>query len=167
MKHRLMDLLRCTCGSSDLHIEDAITKRVSFTGTLGGIRCRERCSFRKAIVGDGFVTPSDCIECYGQEVVEGTIRCQCGREWPIMRGIPRFLPDHMAADFKKTQETFSYEWKMCRFGERNWGQDIEQRKELFLQAMGTDRERLKDKLILDAGCGSGVLSIEMAQSFGM
>jgi ubiquinone/menaquinone biosynthesis C-methylase UbiE/uncharacterized protein YbaR (Trm112 family) len=167
MKHRLIDLLRCSCGSSDLQIEGAVAERVPFAGTLTNVRCRERCSFRRAAVGDGSVTPSDCMECFGQEIVGGTIRCRCGRGWPIMQGIPRFLPDHMATDFEKTQETFSYEWRMFRFGERNWGQDIEHRKELFVKAMGADPERLRGKLILDAGCGSGLLSMEMAKSFGM
>lgn len=33
----------------------------------------------------------------------------------------------------KNQETFSLEWKNFRFGERNWGQDIEVRKKPFLK----------------------------------
>jgi ubiquinone/menaquinone biosynthesis C-methylase UbiE len=56
---------------------------------------------------------------------------------------------------------------MFRFGERNWGQDIEFRKNLFLKGMGRTPEELKGKLIFDAGCGSGLLSMEMAKSFGM
>jgi ubiquinone/menaquinone biosynthesis C-methylase UbiE len=82
-------------------------------------------------------------------------------------GIPRFIPESLARDFKKTQETFSFEWKMFRFGERNWGQDIETRKGLFLKGMNVSVEQLKGKTILDAGCGSGLLSMEMAKSLGM
>jgi ubiquinone/menaquinone biosynthesis C-methylase UbiE len=56
---------------------------------------------------------------------------------------------------------------MFRFGERNWGQDIEYRKQLFCRAMGVKPEDLHGKLILDAGCGSGLLSMELAKSFRM
>jgi ubiquinone/menaquinone biosynthesis C-methylase UbiE len=73
----------------------------------------------------------------------------------------------MSEDIKRTQATFSYEWKMFRFGERNWGQDISFRKQLFLRGMGVDPSDMRGKLIFDAGCGSGALSIEMAKSLGM
>jgi ubiquinone/menaquinone biosynthesis C-methylase UbiE len=73
----------------------------------------------------------------------------------------------MAADIKRTQATFSYEWKMFRFGERNWGQTISFRRDQFLRGMAKGSAELKDKTMFDAGCGSGLLSIEMAKSFGM
>ena len=111
--------------------------------------------------------PSDCTECYASEITAGKLFCDQGHEWPIVDGIPRFIPESLARDFKKTQETFSFEWKMFRFGERNWGQDIETRKGLFLKGMNVSVEQLKGKTILDAGCGSGLLSMEMAKSLGM
>jgi len=56
---------------------------------------------------------------------------------------------------------------MFRFGDRDWGQDISSRKRLFLQGMGFDSDECHGRLILDTGCGSGLLSIEMAKSLGM
>jgi len=129
------------------------------------VKCSNICALRNRSASE--VTPSDCNECYTREVDTGTVSCVCGKSYPIVRGIPRFLPDDLAADLKKAQETFSYEWKMFRFGERNWGQDIEYRKGLFLDAMGATPQELRGKIILDAGCGSGLLSMEMAKSFGM
>jgi SAM-dependent methyltransferase len=73
----------------------------------------------------------------------------------------------MSANLKRIQATFSFEWKMFRFGERNWGQDISHRRSLFLKAFDRNPQDLKSKLIFDAGCGSGLLSIEMARTFGM
>jgi ubiquinone/menaquinone biosynthesis C-methylase UbiE len=73
----------------------------------------------------------------------------------------------MAEDLKKTQATFSSEWKMFRFGERNWGQTISFRKDQFLSGMAVAPGDLKNKLMFDAGCGSGLLSIELAKSFGI
>jgi ubiquinone/menaquinone biosynthesis C-methylase UbiE/uncharacterized protein YbaR (Trm112 family) len=160
-----MDLLQCSCGRSNLAVSGAVERNVPFNDSLRQVKCSKTCAFRNRPINT--VTPADCNECYSHEVETATISCVCGKTHPIVRGIPRFLPDDLAADLKKAQETFSYEWKMFRFGERNWGQDIEHRKGLFLDAMGASPEELRGKLILDAGCGSGLLSMEMAKSFGM
>ena len=40
-------------------------------------------------------------------------------------------------------------------------------KSLFLSALGVESAELKNKVIFDAGCGSGLLSMEMAESFGL
>ena len=165
MKYRLMDVLQCSCGRTNLTVSGAVEQKVSFNDSLQKVKCSNTCALRQRAASE--VTPADCNECYTREVQTGTISCVCGKTYPIVRGIPRFLPDDLAADLKKAQETFSYEWKMFRFGERNWGQDIEHRKGLFLDAMGASPEDLRGKLILDAGCGSGLLSMEMAKSFGM
>jgi len=165
MKYRLVDLLQCSCGRNNLSVNGAVERSVPFNDSLRQVKCSNTCALRKRSANA--VTPADCDECYTREVDTGTISCVCGKTYPIVRGIPRFLPDNLAADLKKAQETFSYEWKMFRFGERNWGQDIEHRKSLFLDAMGASPEDLRGKLILDAGCGSGLLSMEMAKSFGM
>jgi ubiquinone/menaquinone biosynthesis C-methylase UbiE/uncharacterized protein YbaR (Trm112 family) len=165
MKYRLMDLLQCSCGRTNLAVSGAVERTVPFNDSLRQVKCANSCAFRRRPASA--VTPADCNECYSREVETATISCVCGKTYPVVRGIPRFLPDDLAADLKKAQETFSYEWKMFRFGERNWGQDIEHRKGLFLDAMGASPEELRGKLILDAGCGSGLLSMEMAKSFGM
>lgn len=165
MKHRLVDLLQCECGKTGFTVEQSVTQSTAFSDTLASVRCDRQCAFKNTAVDQ--VTPADCAACYAVELLEGTIRCVCGRKWPILDGIPRFLPDTMPEDIKRIQAAFSYEWKMFRFGERNWGQDILLRKEIFLRGMALGPEDLKGKLIFDAGCGSGVLSIEMAKSFGM
>jgi uncharacterized protein YbaR (Trm112 family)/ubiquinone/menaquinone biosynthesis C-methylase UbiE len=167
MKYRMVDLLECPCGNSKLTVKETVKRTVPFSDNLGTVKCSHTCAFRQCAVAGGGVAARHCNECYTQEVVEGTISCQCGRSWPIVGGIPRFLPNALAADIKKTQDTFSHEWKMFRFGERNWGQDIGIRKNLFLDAMGATPSELRGQLIFDAGCGSGLLSIEMAKSFGM
>jgi ubiquinone/menaquinone biosynthesis C-methylase UbiE len=82
-------------------------------------------------------------------------------------GVPRFLPGALPEDIKRTQATFSYEWKMFRSGERNWGQDISFRRDQFVRGLGVDPSDLRGKLMFDAGCGSGALSIELSKSLGM
>jgi 2-polyprenyl-3-methyl-5-hydroxy-6-metoxy-1,4-benzoquinol methylase/uncharacterized protein YbaR (Trm112 family) len=165
MKYRLIDLLQCSCGRANLSVNGAVEKDVPFKDSLREVKCSNICALRKRSASD--VSPTDCNECHTREVETGTITCVCGKTYPIVRGIPRFLPDSLTADLKSAQDTFSYEWKMFRFGERNWGQDIEHRKGLFLDAVGASPEKLRGKLILDAGCGSGLLSMEMAETFGM
>lgn len=165
MKHRLVDLLRCGCGRSDFTLQKNTERNIPFPDKLETVKCANYCAFRDRSAAS--VTAADCNECYTREVDSGQLTCVCGKTYPIVRGIPRLLPESMAHDLKKAQETFSYEWKMFKFGERNWGQDIEHRKGLFLDAMGAAPEELRGKLMLDAGCGSGLLSMEMAKSFGM
>jgi ubiquinone/menaquinone biosynthesis C-methylase UbiE/uncharacterized protein YbaR (Trm112 family) len=166
MKYRSLDVLCCPCGA-ELALKDAVTKPASSRVSIAEVKCKMSCSFRQTKVSQGTVTPSDCNQCYATEITAGSLLCKRGHEWQILNGIPRFLPAALALDLKKTQEAFSFEWKMFRFGERNWGQDIEVRRGLFLKGMGVKLEELRGKTIFDAGCGSGLLSMEMAKSFGM
>jgi uncharacterized protein YbaR (Trm112 family) len=167
MKYRLLDLLRCTCGGDIFDVNTEKIQVKSHNLKFETVRCEKHCGYKKIDVASNSVTATDCSACYDQEVMEGSLACSCGKQHNIIGGIPRFLPESMADNFKKIQATFSHEWKMFRFGERNWGQDIEYRKKLFLQGMGVEKSDLSGKLILDAGCGSGLLSMEMAKSFGM
>jgi len=119
-------------------------------------------------------SPQVCAD-PNSEVIEGGLSCACGAEYPVRGGIPRFFPAELSVDVEKTQRTFSLEWENFRDGERNWGQDMDYRRRKFISSMGFDpassngggQAELKDKLIFDAGCGSGELSIDMAQSLGL
>jgi ubiquinone/menaquinone biosynthesis C-methylase UbiE/uncharacterized protein YbaR (Trm112 family) len=167
MKFRVLDLLRDVDDGSQLAARNVKVKPVKFDRQLPGVMCKDYCGVKNRPVVEAGVTVHDCAHCYGQEVVEGELVSTSGRTYPIVAGIPRLLSNATAGWIKKNQATFSLEWKMFRFGERNWGQDIEFRKQLFLKGMGVPRDELRDKLIFDAGCGSGALSIEFANAFGM
>lgn len=169
MKYRVVDLLRCPDDGGSLVLDEAVTRTVSFSEQLTEVRCAEVCALKGKSPGaaDG-PTPADCTGCYSHEIASGSLTCSvCHRAWPVVRGIPRLTPGDLATDVQKAKDTFSYEWKMFRFGERNWGQDIEHRRELFLDALGASPADLEGKLILDAGCGSGLLSMEMANTYAM
>jgi ubiquinone/menaquinone biosynthesis C-methylase UbiE len=166
MKYRLLDILICECGKT-FNLENPKVEASHFVGTFAEVRCKHLCGMKGAQIGKVKVTPDDCARCYRLEIEKGVLRCECGRSKEVFEGIPRFLPESLGKDFKSVQKTFSYEWKMFRFGDRNWGQDIEFRKNLFLQGIESDPKHLEGKLILDAGCGSGLLSMEMANSFRM
>jgi ubiquinone/menaquinone biosynthesis C-methylase UbiE len=100
-------------------------------------------------------------------VLHGELVSDAGTRYQIVEGIPRLLSGQAADFVRRNKKSFSLEWKYSRSGERNWGQDLEFRKNLFLKALGEAPVDLHGKLILDAGCGSGLLSMEMANSFGM
>ena len=109
------------------------------------------------------------------ELSQGTLSCARGHDYPVRGGIPRLLPPALSAELSSTQKTFSLEWENFRSGERNWGQNMDYRRDLFIRSMGFDPAspngggpaELRGKRILDAGCGSGELSIEMSRGLGM
>lgn len=154
MKYRLLDWLICpACGYGQLKVE----------------------AFR---VNSGESSP---------EVVEGLLNCSgCGSFYPVVGGVPRMLPDSfiehslqlrqfrrrlpsaaqedsLARDFKhlhkSTQATFAFEWLRYRVT------DFEENARFFGETMGVQPEELKDKLVLDAGCGMGRF-MEVAASWG-
>jgi len=167
MKYRLVELLQPVSEQSTLRVNVKEQQDVPFDGMINEVKCKTYCARKNAKIGSIAITPDDCRKCFSQEIMEGELVSDEGSRYPITKGIPRILPEETKGFLEKNQATFSLEWKMFKFGQRNWGQDIEFRKNLFLKGMDVPREALKDKLILDAGCGSGLLSMEMAKSFGM
>jgi len=119
MKYRVIDLLKCSCGNSGFKVIDPTVKEVSFGDGLTKVCCKSVCGFKSTSTEGGNITPGDCKQCYGVEVIEGVLRCNCGKEYPIIRSIPRILENISGASIKKTQEAFSWEWKMFRSNERN------------------------------------------------
>jgi 2-polyprenyl-3-methyl-5-hydroxy-6-metoxy-1,4-benzoquinol methylase/uncharacterized protein YbaR (Trm112 family) len=95
------------------------------------------------------------------DIVAGTLICTgCGAEFPVIDGIPRFVrrPDDYAGNF-------AFEWE--RWGrvqiDRFAGHRLSTRR--FLADSRWDRDWLKGRLILDAGCGAGRFT-DVAASFG-
>jgi 2-polyprenyl-3-methyl-5-hydroxy-6-metoxy-1,4-benzoquinol methylase len=168
MKLRIMDIIICPkCGSDNLMVEQNYVMEREYNDNLSYIRCQKKCSYKQSEISEGLITTKDCNNCYRREIIKGKLYCECGKVYPIHLGIPRLFPEKTVDEYEKIQKTFSYEWKMFKFGERNWGQDITYRKNLFLKGMGVSPNKLENKIIFDAGCGSGMLSMEMANSFGM
>lgn len=167
MKYRLLDLLSTGPSDERFEVKNADVVDQPFDAKIDSVRCQRYCAFKKCAIADGGVSPADCQKCYGKEIRSGEIVSSTGKTFPIVGGIPRFLPDDLTENFKSTQKTFSLEWKMHRPGDRNWGQTMDWRKEHFLKCLGATPADLKGKLIFDAGCGSGALAIEMAKTFGM
>ncbi|MFH0876007.1 MAG: methyltransferase domain-containing protein [archaeon] len=59
---------------------------------------------------------------------------------------------------KKVQKSFSKQWSYYKEGDKTWFQTIEERKNLLLKEIDEEKEWLKEKNVLDAGCGNGTVS---------
>jgi uncharacterized protein YbaR (Trm112 family) len=57
-------------------------------------RCQDHCAYAKRLP-EG---EPDCFACSRLEVAEGMIHCGCGKAYPIIGGVPRFLPDYLQAE---------------------------------------------------------------------
>lgn len=102
------------------------------------------------------------------EILEGTLVCiGCGLEFPIQFGLPVFLgPDEKKCHVAKS---FGFEWQMHHDGafekDSVFGKTLEEDIQYFFNAFGIKPEQMKNKLVLDAGCGSGILTVELAKRF--
>lgn len=64
---------------------------------------------------------------------------------------------------KRTKKSFSQEWGLFNYEEdKVWDADTEGMLQRFLQENDETKETLKGKLILDAGCGNGLLNQSIA-----
>lgn len=96
----------------------------------------------------------------GAEIMEGALLCRgCSAEFPILRGIPRFLAQSLTADQKATADAFAYEW--THYSELT---EADSREFLAWIAPLTPAS-FKDRVVLDGGCGKG-RHIFLAAQFG-
>jgi len=102
------------------------------------------------------------------EILEGELTCTgCGADFPIQFGIPIFLsPEEKESHVAKS---FGFEWQMQHKGafekDAVFGRTLDEDIEYFFNAFAIAPEQIKNKLVLDAGCGSGALTVELAKRF--
>jgi SAM-dependent methyltransferase len=97
----------------------------------------------------------------GPIVREGELRCSgCSHSFPIVGGIPRFASVASEETARRTQESFGYEWTHFN----NWRHSGETNFADYFR--GVDLAGLKEKVVLDAGCGMGRHAREMARFAG-
>lgn len=85
-----------------------------------------------------------------QEIEDGWLVSVDGRErYPVLRGIPRFVPQSNYAD------NFGMQWNHFRQTQLDSHSGHPISTERFWLATGWKPEQLKDQWVLDAGCGAG------------
>lgn len=84
------------------------------------------------------------------EVKEGTLVCHnCGKGFPILNYIPRFVSEDSYT------ASFSLEWTLHRETLLDSVSGTDDAEQTFVKKTGFDLQQLKNKLVLDAGCGCG------------
>ncbi len=102
------------------------------------------------------------------EIVSGILQCQgCRSSFPIEDGLPVILrSDTLSA---RTRASFGKQWKLHeqrRFEQETiYGKSRQEGLHDFQRAFGlADLASLQDCMILDAGCGSGVLTADIGRA---
>lgn len=119
-----------------------------------------------------FLVCSECqstLECHvaeekGGEIETGTLTCvQCNSQYPIHRGIPRFVTGErpLAGQNAATADAFGWEWQ--EFSELH---DLATYEAQFLDWIHPiQADFFQGKVVLDAGCGMGRFSL-VSSCFG-
>lgn len=93
-----------------------------------------------------------CPSCGRQvESTGDALRCPDGHEWPIRQGVGVFVPDQ---DYSSS---FGFQWNRFDKVQLDHPGDAES-EETFAQKTGLRPEDVKDRTVLDVGCGMGRFS---------
>ncbi len=171
MKYRLLNFLVCPLCGNALHLtvfEEAVHIKPAI---MPAVRC-----------GTCFLAARDsgldgrCDDCARREVIQGLLRCSCGRMFPVLHGVPVMLPEDsgplrklhdayperfavpadcsgspkaISREGRKTRERFGYEWM------RYPACFDDEERDIFFEETQLAPNELAGRLTLDAGCGMG------------
>jgi SAM-dependent methyltransferase len=97
----------------------------------------------------------------GLEVVEGSLSCPaCRAEYPILRGIPRFV------DASAYASSFGYQWNSFRSVQLDSANGTNESEGTLEAATGWKDEDYRGRLVLDAGVGAGRFAEVVANKGG-
>jgi SAM-dependent methyltransferase len=97
-------------------------------------------------------------------IMSGELKCVgCAAVYPVVRGVPRFVPGVLSDQVASTVEGFGYQWTTSEDTLKNTQFSSAETFLHFIEPV--QREYFKDKLVLDAGCGAGRFTL-LAQQFG-
>jgi SAM-dependent methyltransferase/uncharacterized protein YbaR (Trm112 family) len=156
----MLDWVVCPRCSGDLTIRNAVTRPAQASEEASEPSACRTCRAPEEPRPAG--NSGNCASCYGLEIDTGTLVCRSGHAFPVVGGVPRLLADSglESPDARSIRESFSRQWDHFdhEAEDRTWGQTIEKRLDDFLRMVDHTPEQLRGKLVLDAGCGNGVLS---------
>ena len=89
----------------------------------------------------------------GEDIITGQLTCeQCGKTYPIVRGIPRMLLESPSEVKKRTADNFGWEWQHFKA----LAQDLNTTQAQFLDwVWPLTADYFRGKIVVDAGCGMG------------
>lgn len=90
------------------------------------------------------------VEKRDREIIEGKLICSnCHSNYPIHNYVPRFVHN------EKYVQNFSMEWTLHWNTQLDSFSRTKESEDTFKAKTGLDLQKLKGKLVLDVGCGSG------------
>lgn len=100
----------------------------------------------------------------GENIESGVLHCaECGVDYPIVRGIPRFVTEKRPLSGQNVDTASAFGWEWQEFSELH---DLETYQAQFLDWISPIQpDFFKDKVVLDAGCGMGRFSL-VSSHFG-
>lgn len=93
-----------------------------------------------------------CPKCRGPLISEGQTRLSCSkccRDYPIIKGIPRFVERENYAS------SFGYQWNRFKYEQLDSINGRKISKDRFFKETGWQESWLKNKSIIEVGCGAG------------
>jgi SAM-dependent methyltransferase/uncharacterized protein YbaR (Trm112 family) len=95
------------------------------------------------------LTFEPAVDAERKAIESGAIRCgACGREYPIVRGLPRFVP---ASNYA---ESFGFQWNIHAKTQLDSHSKLPISRDRLFEAIGS-RDDLRGQRILEAGSGAG------------
>lgn len=164
MLRRMMDILCCPLCRGELTLSIRTLTRMERASGGPAPGCRNRCEYAHRLLlseGDRERSHGLCGTCYWEDVTEGTLSCPDGHAFQISESIPRMLPGEKGG--QRTRETFDMGWKGFQYGKKIYGHSEEEELEDFFQRMAVDEGFIRQKTVLDAGCGMGRLARSMSR----
>jgi len=99
------------------------------------------------------------------------ILCSSGHAFPLFnKTYPNLLPhaalkkDAVGINNLETSKKFSAQWSMWDKKSTIWGWDRDRMKDFFYKNIHRQANELKDKVVIDLGCGHGIYSTIMAEA---
>lgn len=159
MFRRMMDILCCPVCKGDLFLSIETLIRLERPCAMPLPGCRSRCEYAHRLLQseeDCGRVRNLCEQCYWEDVHEGSLSCPRGHAYAISGSIPRLLPPGMMR--QRTKRTFDVEWKGFQYGEQIYGHSEGEEIEDFFRRAAVDEECIRQRTVLDAGCGIGRLA---------
>jgi len=174
MQYRLIDLLCCPSCKADVTVEAFETAANRAALAVRAQRCQSQCAFVEA----GMSREVDCSACSKVEVTHGIVSCKkCDRKYPIINGVPRFLPDDLQQELveRYPQYFVQYSSKTGRYLSKAQQDKVAKLKAQTMSSFGYEWNEFSNynaqnflelihpiqpgyfanKLGLDCGCGAG------------
>lgn len=107
------------------------------------------------------------IDSIGENIITGSL-FSSSNNYPIIRGIPRFIDKEQSQKYTKSFGFQWTRWPTLQFESKNLGKPMEgHTRDMFARITGLLDSRIDQKVIADFGCGSGRFLELIAENGGV